>query len=198
MERSIEKEMTCARCRSVQPWNDDWFGFLCPTCADELDSADQGESPVKPHQFRLTVPTYNANYFDKVTHETLMEEFSEPNVPVLVHEADGVRIVLGTHDYDEMDKPDIQIERRTNGWAIFLHPFGGGDPSGYVYFLDDGRSYLVREHGGTTPAIALIASVDNLAELDSREISKPQVNEVISTDNPTIQIEERPDSPDGE
>ena len=37
----------------------------------------------------------------------------------------------------------VQVERRPNGWAIFLHPIGGGDPSGYVYFLDDGRSFVL-------------------------------------------------------
>ena len=45
--------------------------------------------------------------------------------------------------FDDMSKPDIQIERRPRGWAIFLHPLGGGDASGLVYFLDDGRSYIV-------------------------------------------------------
>lgn len=188
----FKMKMTCARCGSVKAWNDDWFGFLCPTCADEMDSVDRGESLVKPRQFRLTIPTYNANYFDKVTHEILMEEFSEPNVPVLVHEAAGVRVVLGTHDYDEMEKPDIQIERRAHGWAIFLHPEGGGDPSGYVYFLDDGRSYLVREHHGSTPAIQLISSVDELEELDSREAPVSRSNEVLLNDNPIIQVDQKP------
>jgi hypothetical protein len=166
MDGMKRKEMICARCGLAGLWNGDWFGFLCPSCADELDSADEGEAHAQPRQFRLTVPTYNANYFDKVTNAILTEEYSETNTPVLVHEAAGVRVVLGTHNYDEMDKPDIQIERRANGWAIFLHPEGGGDPSGYVYFLDDGRSFLVIEHHGSTPAIEIVGSVEELEELD--------------------------------
>jgi len=75
-------------------------------------------------------------------HERL--DFGEPNVPVLIREGDGVRIVLGSHDYNDYTKPDVHIERRPYGWAMFLHPLGGCDPSGSVYFLDDGRSFLLR------------------------------------------------------
>jgi hypothetical protein len=166
MEGMNQKEMICARCRLVDHWDGDWCGFVCPSCADEMDSACEGEAHAQPRQFRLTVPTYNANYYDKSTNAILTEEYSETNTPVLVHEAEGVRIVLGTHDYNEMEKPDVQIERRAKGWAIFLRPEGGGDPSGYVYFLDDGRSFLVTQHHGSTPAIEIIGSVEELEELD--------------------------------
>ena len=185
-----QKNLTCARCGLNGCPNGDWLGFLCPGCADQLDSIDAGESPFRPRQFKLTVPTYNANYYDKKTFAALMEEYSEPNARVLVHEAEGVRIVLGTHDYDDMNKPDLQIERRANGWAIFLHPEGGGDPSGYIYFLDDGRSYLVREEFGGTPAIELIASVDDIEELDSRESIATESNEDLLHDAPIIRSDQ--------
>jgi hypothetical protein len=84
-------------------------------------------------------------------------EFDEPYVPVVVRPADGIRIVLGTRDYFDHRAPDVQIERRSNGWAIFLNPIGGGDPSGCIYFLDDGRSFVAPERDvGTTPPIRLI------------------------------------------
>jgi len=104
-------------------------------------------------ELKLTVPTYNADVFADDVDKDLKPEFGDPYTPVLVREADGVRIVLGTHDYDDMRKPDIQIERQPNGWMIFLHPLGGSDASGYVYFLDDGRSFLKPENavGPTVP-----------------------------------------------
>jgi hypothetical protein len=44
---------------------------------------------------------------------------------------------------------------------------GGTDPSGYVYFLDDGRSFLVPENGlGPTDAIQVIDSHKDVPELD--------------------------------
>ena len=96
-------------------------------------------------EFKLSVPTYYgaANCKQNIVGD--LPDFDAPNVPVLIHEAEGVRIVLGTHDFNDREKPDIQIERRPKGWAIFLHPVGGGDASGYVYFLDDGRSFLLKQ-----------------------------------------------------
>jgi hypothetical protein len=93
--------------------------------------------------------------------------FGDQGVPVLIHEADGVRIVLGTHDYNDHEKPDVQIERRPNGWAIFLHPLGGSGASGYVYFLDDGRSFLVKEYGlGPTDCIKVLDPGETVSEVD--------------------------------
>ena len=116
----------------------------------------------------FTVPTYFGHAASRGYTLPNKKEFDEPNVAVLVQEADGLRIVLGTHDYDNFEKPDIQIERRPGGWAIFLHPLGGGDPSGFVYFLDDGRSYLVPENAfATTPVIQVCDDVDEFPQLDN-------------------------------
>ncbi len=115
--------------------------------------------------FKLFVPTYNGKWLDEP--KWTVPEFDDPEVPVLVHQADGVRIVLGTHDYDDCQKPDIQIERRHNGWMIFLHPGGGGDASGFVVFLDDGRSFIAKESGyGPTEPIEMVAYDEAVAELD--------------------------------
>jgi len=99
------------------------------------------------NKLKLTVPTYNAKLHPD------QEDFGPPVVPVLVQEVDGVRVVLGGEDINDTSKPDILIERHSNGWMIFLHPIGATDPAGYVYFLDDGRSFLVKEHpaGGPPP-----------------------------------------------
>lgn len=94
-------------------------------------------------ELKLMVPTYNGKWLKEPN--CTLDDFGEPGVPVVVRPADGVRVVLGTHDYDDSSKPDVQIERRHNGWMIFLHPVGGCDPCGYVFFLDDGRSFLVKE-----------------------------------------------------
>lgn len=93
------------------------------------------------------------------------EPFGEPAVPIVAYEQDGLRVILGSDDTGNETAPDIHIERRRNGWAIFLHPVGDGDPSGYVYFLDDGRSFVVPD-GGSTPAIAVQSFESVTAELD--------------------------------
>ena len=84
-------------------------------------------------QLQLMVPTY-------VGRQILSPrvDYAEPNVPLVAYEDRGLRIVLGSHDPDEL-KADVQIERRPNGWAIFLHPLGGSDPCALVYFHDDGE-----------------------------------------------------------
>jgi hypothetical protein len=118
-------------------------------------------------ELKLYAPTYNRGEFRATEPAEDLPEFGEPSVPVVVRDADGVRIVLGSHDYWAKDMPDVQIERRPGGWAIFLHPVGGSDPSGYVYFLDNGLSYLCPEdaYGGTYPIMTL-RDTDSLRRLD--------------------------------
>lgn len=124
-------------------------------------------------ELRIHVPTYYGSgpgaFSDK-------PEFGSPEVPLLVRPADGLRIVLGSHDYFDATAPDIQIERRANGWAIFLHPVGGGDPSGHIYFLDDGRSFVTPERDlGTTPPVlvldwdAAVSEVDQVPDMKSEK-----------------------------
>jgi hypothetical protein len=115
-------------------------------------------------ELKLMVPTYNGKWLEGPNCS--LDDFGPPEVPVLVRPADGVRIVLGTHDYDDYCKPEVQIERRHNGWAIFLQPLGGSDASGFVYFLDDGRSYVVKEHGYGTEQIQLVEYEEAVAEVD--------------------------------
>jgi hypothetical protein len=118
-------------------------------------------------EIRLVVPTYNYQLYGEQVDRYELPEFGEPHVPVLIHEAEGVRIVLGTHDYNDYSKPDIQIERRPNGWAIFLHPEGGGDPSGVVYFLDDGRSFVTPENDlGSSNNIQFLECGEPVPDID--------------------------------
>lgn len=116
-------------------------------------------------ELKLLVPTYLGRLSVNSGVE-IDADFGDPHVPVLVHSADGVRVVLATHDYLDVKTADIQIERRPNGWAIFLHPVGGGDPCGYVYFLDDGTSFLVPEAHGATGPIQVLDPGDDVSELD--------------------------------
>lgn len=114
---------------------------------------------------KLMVPTYNGKWLKGT--DIKLADFDDPLVPVLVHQAEGVRIALGTHDHPNNEKPDIQIERRHNGWMIFLHPLGGSDASGYVVFLDDGRSFIVEGSCcGSTEPIEMVEYDEAIAELD--------------------------------
>jgi len=116
-------------------------------------------------EMKVYAPTY---YGDVAEAENAAKlEFDDSRVPVLIRPADGIRIILGTHDYFDMRAPDIQIERRPGGWAIFLHPLGGGDPCGCVYFLDDGRSFVLPENDlGTTPPIKSLSCDEMVPDID--------------------------------
>lgn len=117
-------------------------------------------------ELKLIVPTYNGSLYGQEVMEGTLPDFGEPHVPVVVRPADGLRIVLGTHDYDDTQKPDVQIERQPNGWVIFLHPLGGCDPCGYVYFLDDGRAFLHKERClGPTEAIQVLEAGETVPEI---------------------------------
>jgi hypothetical protein len=150
-----------------------YIGNVPAEGSDQVDVPQLGESdlPLVIDESKSPAPDIGDRHFGKADARDpvmrLHRDFSEPNVPVLVCEADGVRVVLGTHRYNDYSKPDIQIERRPNGWAIFLHPLGGSDPSGYVYFLDDGCSFLVKEHGlGPTDVIEVLEADEGVPELD--------------------------------
>jgi hypothetical protein len=118
-------------------------------------------------ELKLYVPTYNANYFAQEVEIGRKLEFGDPILPVIVREAEGVRVVLGTHHYWDTNTPDIQIERQPNAWVVFLHPAAGSDACGYVYFLDDGRNFLIKEHGvGATDAITVLEPGEHLPEID--------------------------------
>jgi hypothetical protein len=123
------------------------------------------------HSLKLMVPTYNANLFPDQVANREMLEFGEPLTPVLVREADGLRIVLGSLDYDDLSKPDVKIERQPNGWAIFLHPVGESDPCGIVYFRDDGRSYLLKEGSyGAIPPIETLEPGSDVPGFHKNEV----------------------------
>jgi hypothetical protein len=134
----------------------------------------------------LRVPTYHGAVVAGGSGDPQREDFDEPYAPVLVRDADGVRILLGSHDDADVDRPDVQIERRPRGWAIFLHPVGGSDPSGYVYFLDDGRSYLLPEGGwGPTPAIQVLPRDSEFHAIDQDPDDSGANNEsYIAADGP--------------
>jgi len=96
----------------------------------------------EPAMWKMSVPTY----LGAQAHDGKIDwpDFTEPNAPVLVHEFEGVRVLMGTHDRMNQDRPDLQIERRPHGWAIFIHP-NDGDPVASLYMMDDGRTFLMPE-----------------------------------------------------
>ena len=53
-------------------------------------------------KLELKVPTYYGAVREDSSEEYNLPEFGEPFVPVLLHEADGVRVILGTHDYHDL------------------------------------------------------------------------------------------------
>lgn len=87
------------------------------------------------------IPTY---YGHRETRPPNQKEFDEPYAPVLIGEADGLRLILGTDNPGDDEKPDIHLERRPHGWAFFIHP-NAGDPVAMLYLLDDGRTFLLPE-----------------------------------------------------
>jgi len=145
-------------------------------------------------ELKLIVLTYNAKFYAKEVERNEKPEFGDPHVNVLIREAEGVRILLGTHDCYDSDKPDVQIERQPNGWMIFLHPVGGSDACGYVYFLDDGRSFLVKEtdYGGPTPAIRILDPFSHVPEIHGPQEEKTRACEAL----PALECIETEDLPE--
>jgi hypothetical protein len=95
----------------------------------------------------LLVPTFNGHLYAEEVERGEKPEWTEPDTPILVQPAAGLRLLLGTHDSEDREQPDVVVERQTDRWAIFLH-MNGGDPVGYIYLLDDGRGFLVRDKYG--------------------------------------------------
>jgi hypothetical protein len=108
-------------------------------------------------ELKLTVPTYNGDFYWEDVENGLKPEFGRPNVRAVVRREAGLRIVLGTHNSNDLDKPDLKIERHPNGWLIILHPLGGTDPCAAVFFADDGRSFFMKESDlSPTPSIQIV------------------------------------------
>lgn len=112
--------------------------------------------------FAATIPTYNP--------ESCKE--SEPRIPVCIHTDDGICINLGTDDPANRNGPNVQIERRKNGYVVFIRTVAGWDQTCYVYMLDDGRCFVLPENntrgpGGNTQfidrkeAVAIDALIDD-------------------------------------
>jgi hypothetical protein len=111
-------------------------------------------------KLKLTVPTYLGAQPEGPSGEP--PDFGPPDVPILVCPAEGLRVVLGTHDVNDENRPDVQIERRPRGWVIFIHQ-NAGDPVACVLILDNGRTCLLPESHAPSP----IETVDDYpSELD--------------------------------
>lgn len=123
-----------------------------PLSREEVDDVRQRLEPreataafdCSPPAWKMLVPTYFGSQKAQTPEESALQEFGLPLAPLLISEAEGIRVVLGTHDYNDRAKPDVQIERRPKGWAIFIHP-NAGDPVASVYILDNGRTFLLPE-----------------------------------------------------
>jgi hypothetical protein len=64
-----------------------------------------------------------------------------------------------------MEYPHVHIERRPNGWAVFLHPSGDSDPIGFVAILDDLRTVFAKE-AGLDSEVQICAAQQAALELD--------------------------------
>jgi hypothetical protein len=98
-------------------------------------------------KMRVLVPTYHGARAGRDAEK--QPEWDRPHVPVTVLESAGLRLLLGSAEKENGARPDVQLERRPHGWALFLHP-NAGDPCGCIYILDDGRTFVVPERLGAT------------------------------------------------
>src|SRR5688572_28766226 len=64
-----------------------------------------GESGEAIQSWRLLVPTYLATTNSQQDGNSDAPDFGPPVMPVLIHEAEGIRLVLGTHNYQDWSKP---------------------------------------------------------------------------------------------
>jgi hypothetical protein len=130
----------------------------------------------------LSVPTYYGTAYADQDVLSDLPDYDHPNVPVVIHQGEAVRIVLGSRDVMDLEKPDVLIERRPKGWAIFLHPEAGGDPSGVVYFLDDGRSFVLREDKSDNPGcVQVLLGLHAPPDIDELDLPQPVIRDVKAT-----------------
>lgn len=148
----------------VNALGENWSGEI-PNEASYVSSKHESAIDLK-----MIVPTYNGKW---LLENPVLQECDEPHVPVLVTPADGLRIVLGTHDCNDFDKPGIYIERRHNGWMMFLQPHYAGDTSGFVVFLDDGRSYIAPDCDAQEYQTMTVDYEQAVAELDDIKPTGP-------------------------
>jgi hypothetical protein len=116
--------------------------------------------------FAFELPTF---YGDQSAARDDGEEFASPGVPVLAVIGSGLRIILGTQDSDDCERPDVLIERRTNGWAMFIHPDSDG-PSAVIYLHDDGRTFCCPERYTDKPLQIVDDCPDEVDGLDERGV----------------------------
>ena len=111
----------------------------------------------------ILVPTYNGTAFPDDVESGAKPEYTAPLTPVTLAYDNGLRLVLGGAGLDA-DKPDIQVERQPGKWVIFIHPESGCDPSGYLYIMDDGRSFVQLEHAFGKEALEVLQPGDKVPE----------------------------------
>jgi hypothetical protein len=118
--------------------------------------------PTKPEV--VLVPTYNGTTYPADVESGAKPEYTAPENPITIAYDNGLRLVLGAVEAGDMTKPDIQVERQPGRWVIFIHPEGGGDPVGYLYIMDDGRSFFQKEREFGTPALVVLGPDDKVPE----------------------------------
>jgi hypothetical protein len=108
-------------------------------------------------QLHCRVPTYVGELTAEERGPGVAPDFGGPSVPVRVSEAAGIRVILGADDERDREKPEIVVERRPHGWAIFIN-CNGDETVGVIFMLDDGRTMLLREPYVDSP----ICDVDDI------------------------------------
>src|SRR5205085_5627860 len=82
----------------------------CPDFRNTLQcSQNRYTREARLPELKLYTRTYYGNVPEEVTEARRLQEYDSPDLPVVVRPADGVRVVLGTHDFWDTNFPDIQI-----------------------------------------------------------------------------------------
>jgi len=145
-----------------------------PVQNDEHERKAEGVANTK---FIVDVPAY---------YGTEDQEFGEPTQHVVVSSDNGVRIQLGGEGCPERDEfpPELVVERRPNGWCLFIISEGGGDASGFVFMLDDGRCFAVPEwYGPGSMNLVPLEDEQRVSEIQRLVAAAPDtVNAKVETD----------------
>lgn len=125
------------------------------------------------YKLLMRVPTYH-----RFTEEAQDADFGEPLAQVMIREAEGVLIELQKPGHEEGgdDNPDIVIERRRGGWAVFIR-HDQGDTDCVVCILDEGRTVICPEY------YKLRAGEVSVSEDEPVELDRCQVQEPVAKEN---------------
>jgi hypothetical protein len=98
--------------------------------------------------------------------------YGKPITKIRAVSRGNLTLVLGGESANDLNAPDLCIERHPGGWTLQLTGQRGGDPAGHVCFMDDGRvRFMIEEVGAGSPGMEQIEQFEEIETDLAKEVS---------------------------